>query len=228
MNERSGLLFDLDGTMLDTDPLHFAAFCKLLEEFDMSITEDYYNTRIMGAPIMQIMAELFPSSSADEQWKLGERKEALFRNQLSGELVPKPGLQELINWAKANKVGICVVTNAPRENAEMMIEGLGIEDQIDYLLIGAELLKSKPDPFPYMEGMRLLGVDTAHAVAFEDSGPGVRSASSAGLFTFGMKGALEEKTLRGQGASDVLADFTERNLWARLSRIVPGTREPAI
>lgn len=206
--------------MLDTDPLHLAAFQKLLAEFGRSITADDYTARIMGAPIEQITAEMFPDQSVSEQWDLGERKEAMFREQLTGPLVAKPGLEAVFDWASENAVGICVVTNAPRQNAEAMLSGLGLIDRIADLLIGAELSKSKPDPFPYQEGMRRLGVDTDHAVAFEDSGPGVRSASAAGLYTFAMKGALDEAALLRHGASDVLCDFTEDRLWTKLNAIL--------
>lgn len=228
MTARSGLLFDLDGTMLDTDPLHFAAFTKLLAEYGKTITEEYYNTRIMGAPIGQIMAELFPEMSADEQWHLGERKESLFREQLNGPLIAKPGLNELIAWARDSNIGICVVTNAPRQNAEMMLGGLNLSDQIDHLLIGLELPFSKPDPYPYLEGIRQLGVGIKQAVAFEDSGPGVQSASSAGLFTFGMIGALGESVLRSHGAADVLNDFTDKQLMTKLRQLSPSAGESVL
>jgi beta-phosphoglucomutase len=211
--------------MLDTDPLHFAAYQQLLASYDRSITEHYYKTEIMGAPIDHIMANLFPRLSGSERTKLGERKEELFREQLTGPLVAREGLCDLVTWARESGLGICVVTNAPSENAEMMLRGLGLRDRIDDLLIGSELARSKPDPFPYQEGMRRLGVDADHAVAFEDSGPGVRSASSAGLFTFGMMGALDAEALREQGASAVLEDFNEHHLWEKLGRIAPAARQ---
>ncbi|MBD8555181.1 HAD family phosphatase [Rhizobium sp. CFBP 8762] len=221
----AGLLFDLDGTMLDTDTLHLEAFQILLSGYGRSVTEHYYRTKIMGAPIEQIMEGLFPELSAAKQWKLGEEKERLFRGLLTGPLQAKAGLFDVFDWADVNRIGICVVTNAPRDNAEMMLSGLGLINRIRFLLIGAELLKSKPDPFPYQEGMRLLNVDPSTAVAFEDSGPGVQSASSAGLHTFGMLGGLEERELRDKGASCVIADFRAPELWRKLTDLAQPVPE---
>lgn len=119
-----------------------------------------------------------------------------FRKQLSGPLTGRAGVSELFSWAKENAVGICVVSNAPRESAEMMLKGLNLYEMVDHLLIGAELPYSKPDPYPYLEAMRMLGINREHALAFEDSGPGIQSASSAQIFTFGIEGALKKRIIR--------------------------------
>jgi beta-phosphoglucomutase len=228
MTGKTSLLFDLDGTMLDTDPLHIAAFQRLLDEYGRSITEDYYMTKIMGASIDAIMADLFPELPRSERLALGERKEEFFRNSLTGPLEPKAGLIDLIHWAKDNDLGICVVTNAPRGNAEKMLGGLGIIHLMDHILIGDELPNAKPDPSPYLEGMRRLGVGRERALAFEDSAPGIRSASGAGIYTFGMKGALDDTVLRQNGASDVINDFTDDRLWTKLrGALIERTCSPA-
>lgn len=220
MKYQAGLLFDLDGTLLDTDPLHINAFNQLLADFGQSVTLEYYNEKIMGAPMDTITRDLFPSKSAEERHALGERKEALFREQLNGPLEGRPGVNEFFHKAKEQGVGICVVTNAPRESAEMMLRGLDLHDFVDHLLIGAELTHSKPDPYPYQQAMRLLGISPAQALAFEDSGPGVQSASSAGVFTFGLKGALGEEALLRHGASAAIADFTDPSLARRFETLV--------
>lgn len=223
MTGKTSLLFDLDGTMLDTDPLHIAAFQRLLADYDRSITEDYYMTKIMGASIDAIMADLFPDLPKPERLALGERKEKFFRESLTGPLEPKAGLIDLVHWVKDNDLGICVVTNAPRENAEKMLGGLGIIHLMDHILIGDELPNAKPDPYPYLEGMRRLGVERESVVAFEDSAPGIRSASGAGIYTFGMRGALDDAVLRQNGASDVISDFTDDRLWEKLRGAVAGS-----
>lgn len=220
MKAKAGLLFDLDGTLLDTDPLHIAAFNELLAEFGKSVTPEYYNEKIMGAPMEQITLDLFPEMSAEERHALGERKEALFRDQLTGPLEGRPGVTELFEWARGQGIGICVVTNAPRESAVMMLLGLNLLNHVDHLLIGAELDKSKPDPYPYQEAMRRLGITPEQALAFEDSGPGVQSAAAAGVFTFGMQGALDADGLRRHGASATIADFTHDRLKEKLNHLV--------
>ena len=72
-----------------------------------------------------------------------------------------------------------VVTNAPRANALMMLDALGITDRFRGMVIGDEMANPKPHPVPYLVGLERLGASTDHAVAFEDSRSGVRSAAAA-------------------------------------------------
>jgi beta-phosphoglucomutase-like phosphatase (HAD superfamily) len=90
------------------------------------------------------------------------------------------------------------------------------------LVIGDELAAGKPDPLPYLTGLQRLGGEAARAVAFEDSLSGIRAASAAGIFTFGMRTALEDDALRGAGASAVIADFSDPALHAHLAERLAG------
>jgi beta-phosphoglucomutase len=213
------LLFDLDGTLCDTDHLHFAAFLTLLKDFGRTITLEHYRSRIMGAPNDIIMAEMFPDETLERRAALSARKEALFR-EAADTLTPTAGLLAVLDWAEAHEVGVAVVTNAPRDNAEMMLRGLRIEKRIDTLVIGNELARAKPDPLPYLTAMERLGVSAARALAFEDSLPGIRAASGAGVPTFGIRSGHGEAALLAAGATAVIADFTDAGLWRRLEALL--------
>lgn len=214
------LLFDLDGTLVNTDELHFAAFQTLLADFGRSLTMETYRSRIMGASNEAIMHELFPDAP-DRHQHLADRKEALFRSAVT-TLEPTRGVIEVLDWARAHDVRVGVVTNAPRPNADLMLRGLGIVDRIDALVIGEELARGKPDPLPYLTGLQRLRGDAARAIAFEDSLSGIRSASAAGIHTFGLRGALSEDALRDAGANDVIDDFTSPVLWRLLEQVESG------
>src|SRR5690242_10663195 len=142
------LLFDLDGTLCDTDQLHFGAYRTLLKDFGRSITLEHYEARIMGAPNDAIMREMFPDLEIARHRELADRKEALFRDAIS-TLEPTPGVDVLLDWADAKGVAVAVVTNAPRANAEMMLKGLHLDQRIGTLVLGEELARAKPDPLPY-------------------------------------------------------------------------------
>ena len=215
------LLFDLDGTLVNTDELHFAAFQTLLADFGRTLTMDTYRTKIMGASNEAIMRELFPNEPAELHPQLAERKEALFRAAVT-TMEPTRGVIELLDWARRHDVRVGVVTNAPRANADLMLGGIGIADRIDALVIGEELARGKPDPLPYLTGLERLGGGARRAIAFEDSLSGVRSASSAGLYTFGLHGALSDDALRDAGAKDVIDDFLSPALWRVLERVEAG------
>lgn len=209
------LLFDLDGTLTDTDHLHLGAYATLLGEQGRTLTVEDYRARVMGAPNPAIMEYLFPHHPPHEQAALVERKEALVRAAM-GLLQPTRGLLDLLDWADRHGMAYGVVTNAPRANAEAMLAGLGLETRFPVLVIGDELAHGKPHPLPYLTGLERLGGTASRAVAFEDSLSGIRAAAAAGLYTFGIRTALADSALRGAGTDAVIDDFTDPVLWSYL------------
>ena len=206
------LLFDLDGTLTDTDHLHLGAYDTLLAEVGRSLTLADYRSRVMGAPNDAIMAYLFPGHPPDAQAALIARKEALVRAAM-GTLQPTKGLQRVLDWAAVHDLPCGVVTNAPRANAEMMLAALGLSDRFPVLVIGDELAHGKPHPLPYLTGLQRLGGEAGRAVAFEDSLSGIRAAAAAGIHTFGLRTALDDAALLGAGAAAVIGTFDDAALW---------------
>uniref|UniRef100_UPI000CDD125B HAD family hydrolase n=2 Tax=Burkholderiaceae TaxID=119060 RepID=UPI000CDD125B len=186
-----------------------------------SIDLDYYKTHVMGFSDDLIFGGLFPGMPAAEYTELAAEKERTFRAQLGAKLTPTAGTADLLGYAERVGAKTAVVTNAPRENATMMLNALGLADRSGTLVIGGELEHGKPHPLPYLTALEWLGAKAQDAVAFEDSASGVRSASSAGIFTFGMLTALDEEQLREAGAKAVIRDFGDRKLWEFLER-APG------
>jgi HAD superfamily hydrolase (TIGR01509 family) len=203
---RDTLLFDLDGTIADTDHLHFEAFRRLLDGHGRTIDHATYKLRIMGQPNPAIAAWLFPDADAAAHRAFSDAKEALFRS-LARDLRPLPGLVATLDWADAIGARRAVVTNAPRLNAEFVLDALGLAARFDTLVIGEELARSKPDPLPYATALDRLGRPAAMAVAFEDSRSGIAAARAAGLFTYGVSTGLDPATLRAAGAQEAIADF---------------------
>jgi len=211
------LLFDLDGTMVDTDQLHIAAWNTVLARDGRQIGAAFYRASIMGFAADAVTAALFPDHSAVQRAAMADAKELAFRSQV-GDLVPTAGLPTVLEWASALSLPMAVVTNAPRDNALLLLRGLGWATRFPVLVIGEELARGKPDPLPYLTAMQHLGVDARHALAFEDSLSGVRAAVAAGVETIGLTTALSRDALRDVGATDVVQDFTDPALLELLHR----------
>ena len=209
------LLFDLDGTMVDTDALHIAAWNAVLAPLGRQIDADFYKARIMGFDAAATGAALFPNADLAAHLAYCETKEAAFRGLVT-QLEPTPGLPELLDWADRLGLPKAVVTNAPRANAVLMLRGLGLVDRFPVLVIGEELAHGKPHPLPYLTGLQHLGATAARAVAFEDSLSGMRAAVAAGLESVGIATALAPAALHAAGARLVVKDFTDPVLLARL------------
>ncbi len=209
---RTALLFDLDGTLVDTDHLHHAAFAAILGERGRALSMVEYRTHIMGHPNHDILARFFPGEDMD----VLDRKEAMFRESLAESVEPVAGIHALLDWAEANEAGCAVVTNAPRDNAVAMLAAASLAQRLPTLVIGDECVAAKPDPAPYRAAMAALGATPSRSVAFEDSRSGLRAARGAGAHVFGLSTGLSPEELRQAGAHQVIADFTDPALWAHL------------
>ncbi|WP_231592370.1 HAD family hydrolase [Pelagovum pacificum] len=214
------LLFDLDGTMLETDPMHAAVFAELFAERGQKIDEAYYMANIHGRLNREIFGDFFPGEDAAA---LADEKEARFRERLGTEAAPMAGLPALIERAQAAGWKLAVVTNAPGPNAEAMLSAIGQRQHFDTIVLGDDCPRGKPDPYPYAEAMRRLGVPAEHCVAFEDSRAGVASAAGAGALVAGVRSALDDAALKAAGAAVTIADFEDPALEFALDRLNGAT-----
>lgn len=219
----NALLFDLDGTLTDTDTLHLLALQQLLlEEDDRVFTQEEFEAHVSGQANANMCRYLFPDRTVAEHEAFAERKEVRFR-QLSPQLTPMPGLVRLLDFAQTQGIGVCVVTNAPRANAEHMLSVLGLRQRFNTVLVAEELPRAKPDPLPYLTGLECLQAPATQALAFEDSVPGLTAAVDAGIFTVGLATSQSRETLLRAGAHLVVDDFNDPQLWAQIERMLGAT-----
>lgn len=209
------LIFDVDGTLSDTDPVHREAFTAFLEPHGIAVSHELFRAKFSGRTNAAIFAELFPGRDTAELARFADEKEALFRH-LAPELPPLAGLLDLLDWAQERGLKLAAVTNGPRINLEHAMEALGIRDRFEVLLAREDVERGKPDPMPYLTALGRLGIEASEAIVFEDSPSGIRSARSAGIFTFGLLTGQPAFTLREAGANATIADFRDPVLWARL------------
>lgn len=210
------LLFDLDGTMLNTDAIHRAVFTDMMRPYGIEVDEAFYMAHVHGRLNADFFAEWLPDEDAQA---LSEAKEAEFRRRLPRPFPAMPGVMALLEIADAKGWDRAVVTNAMRLNAEAMLGAIGARDHFDVIVIGEECARGKPHPDPYTEAMRQLGAAPDESIAFEDSPSGVRSAAAAGAYTVGIRSGLTDAELRAAGADITLQDFTDPGLSGVLSRI---------
>ena len=197
----AALLFDIDGTLADTDPLHLKAFNQTFAPFGHHFDKARFALELQGKANEAIAHRFLPHLSPEEGMAVMMSKEALFRELARTEIHAVPGLFELLDLADAADLPMAAVTNAPRANAELILNGLGIVGRFRAVVIGEELAHGKPHPLPYLEGLRLLGANAEHSVAFEDSRTGITSATSAGLATIGIRTSLSEQDMVAAGAA---------------------------
>ena len=213
----AAILFDLDGTLANTDSIHFAVWQDILTRFDLEIDRNFYRERISGRTNAKIIQDILPQLSLQEAWHLAIEKEEVYR-QLAGTLQPMPGLQKVLAFTEANRIKQAVVTNAPRDNAVYMLKSLRLNDVFPLVILAEDAPPGKPDPAPYKLGLTRLGVNSKDAIAFEDTAAGISSAVAAGIYTIGVASTHSPEHLILAGASLVIDDFKSEKLWELLDK----------
>ncbi|PSO16390.1 HAD-IA family hydrolase [Bradyrhizobium sp. MOS003] len=210
------LLFDIDGTLANTDPLHLKAFNQVLGPRGHVFDHERFSRELQGFANVSIGERFLPDETPARRAEILDEKEEVFRTLVAGQIEPLAGLMALLDRADAAGIPMVAVTNAPRLNAELLLSGLGITHRFKALVIGAELPHGKPHPLPYQEGLRFVGASAEVSIAFEDSRTGVQSATAAGIPTIGVRTSLSHADLVAAGAVASASAFDDPQLLARL------------
>jgi HAD superfamily hydrolase (TIGR01509 family) len=202
------LLFDLDGTLAETDSLHLPSWGDVLRPHGIEVDEDFYRKYISGRSNAKIVEDLLPDLPADEGRNLTAAQESSFRERVH-ELEPLPGLLDFMSEGKRRGLSLALVTNAPHENVEAVLLALELREFFDEIVLSDEVGPVKPDPAPYRAALEKLGVAPEEALAFEDSTSGIASSVGAGIPTVGIASTQEPQTLEEAGAFMVTKDFAD-------------------
>lgn len=174
------IIFDFDGTILDSEPLHARVLDELLRPHGIRVrTED-----LLGLPDSTALERVFGAHgialSRDLKRDILDRKtRAMQELFVRGEAKAFPGAVELVREAsRTGPVGLC--TAAPPGDARSALTALGVWDCFTTRVTGADVERGKPDPEPYALACALLGLPPYRCVAIEDSEHGVASAVAAG------------------------------------------------
>lgn len=213
----AGILFDLDGTLANTDPIHFAVWQDILTYYKIEIDRTFYQQRISGKTNAEIIKDILPHLSLEAAWQLATEKEERYR-QLSRTLQPMPGLLKIIELTETAPLKRAVVTNAPRDNAVHMLDVLRLTYVFPTVILAEDAPPGKPDPAPYLLALERLGIDRDKAIAFEDSTTGIQSAVGAGIYTIGITSTHRSEHLLAAGANMAIEDFNSERLWEILDK----------
>jgi len=207
------LLFDLDGTLAETDSLHLPTWVDTLAPYGIEVDEEFYKERISGRSTPEIVRDLLPDLTEEEGTSIGDAKEASFRER-AGELEPLPGLLDFVERGRRRGMRIALVTNAPKENVGALLPALQLQDFFETVVLADEVEAVKPDPAPYRAALQKTGVAAEEALAFEDSVSGIASSVAAGIPTVGIASTQNPERLLEAGAFMVAKDFTDPELRA--------------
>lgn len=207
----SALLFDLDGTLADSDPLHCEAFHTAARRRGVDFDEAFFASHMSGHSNHEIGDSLFPHLSRAEREQAVQEKEQLFRANLT-KLSPVAGLYPLLAWARGKGLALGVVSNAPQANIDGVLAAFKIAADFTVTVSAETLGRSKPDPLPYVTALERLGLTAEQAVVFEDAVPGLTAAVRAGIPSVGVLTSHTADSLLAVGAVLTVQDFADPHL----------------
>ena len=215
----SAILFDLDGTLANTDPIHYQVWQEILAEYGIECDREFYRENISGNTNERLIARVLPQLSPEAAKQLAIDKEAQYRAK-APTLQPTPGLERILELTERVPLKRAAVTNAPKENAFHMLQALDLTETFPVVVLAADAPPGKPHPAPYLLGLKKLGVNAKNAIAFEDSPTGIKAAVAADIYTIGITSTHEPELLQQCGADMVIEDFNSPQLWQFLDKKV--------
>lgn len=176
------IIWDVDGTLVDTAEQHFRAWSKLAAELNRPFTRaDFAAT--FGKRNPEILRQLFFADASDERCReLGERKEDLYRASVREEGTQLlPGVAELLEGFAARGCPQAVGSSAPLGNLDLLLGVTNIRRYFAAVVTGDDVTRGKPDPEVFLTAAAKLGVPPERCVVFEDAVAGVEAARAGGM-----------------------------------------------
>jgi HAD superfamily hydrolase (TIGR01509 family) len=178
-NQLAAVLFDMDGLLVDTEPLWFETEAEVMGRLGAPWTKRDQE-QLLGGSMDNTVGYLLaratrPVPPADvARWMM----DGMLRRAAEGRVVVRPGARELLEAVAAAGIPYALVTGSQRPFAEAVLASTGFRFPVT--VTGDDVTRAKPDPEPYLLAAKLLDADSEQCVALEDSPNGVASATSAG------------------------------------------------
>jgi HAD superfamily hydrolase (TIGR01509 family) len=182
--EWSAAIFDLDGLMIDSEPIALEVWRDIAAEYDREVSEELYREVIGKTPLFgnrllrsKLDLPLGEDELLTEYWTRRTR-------MMCERVQPTPGLTKLLELLKGQNVAMAVASNSPRSYMEEVLEELDLARYFACILSSEDVQHGKPAPDIHTATMECLGIEPGEGLVLEDSPAGVKAAKAAGLTCF--------------------------------------------
>jgi beta-phosphoglucomutase len=181
------VLWDLDGTLVDSEAFHWQSWVHALEADGTAITFDQFKATFGQRNDRILRGWLGDDAPVDRIERIAEAKEAEYRRLAAVHgLTPLPGAGEWLTRLAARGWRQAIASSAPRQNVDVMLTALGLASHFDAIVASEDVTAGKPDPGVFLTAASRLGVPPVRAVVVEDAAAGVEAARRAGMRSIGV------------------------------------------
>ncbi|NLW08758.1 MAG: HAD family hydrolase [Firmicutes bacterium] len=177
-------IFDMDGVIVDSEPLHFEVNRRIMRDFGLEFSDEFFHAYV-GITNEQMWADLIERYSLNTTIEELQKKDFLLKKEVFRDLQPIKGIPELLANLKKDGIAIGLASSSEKAFIEMVLEELGIRGYFQAVVSGEEVERSKPEPEIFLRAAELLNVDPADCLVLEDSRHGVEAAKRAGMKCIG-------------------------------------------
>ncbi len=214
MNARDpiGVIFDMDGVLVDSAGAHFESWRRLCEEYGILVTKERF-AATFGRQSCDIIPELFGSVSTENGSALGARKEEIYRELIRGQVPAVEGAVVLVRALVSAGLSLAIGSSGPRENIDLVLSEMGIAHFFDAIVSANDVTRGKPDPQVFAIACERLKISPARCIVVEDAPTGVEAARAAGAIAVAVLIHHPREAFNGaRFFASRLGDLTPRDL----------------
>ena len=221
------LIFDMDGTMIDSMPHHRQSWLAFAQVHELSFEVDDLMRRTTGRTGAECMSELFGRSVPHEEaWTLVRHKEQLYRDAFESRFAEIAGFRAFYAHARKAGLKLAIGTAADHENVAFALRHLELPSAPDAVVRGDEGLPGKPEPDIFLEAARRLGVPPAECIVFEDAPFGIEAARRAGMRAVAVLSGHRADELSGPHVLADIDHYSDLPTLGWLEDLLETPREP--
>ena len=202
-----GVIFDMDGTIVDSLPYHHEAWRIFFEENKIEDFSEKLKKYKGGGTLDLVKAVYGDIYSLEELKKMSDDKEVIFREIYKGNIVPIYGFIEFLEELKSKNILVGLASNAIKLNVDLTLMELGIYDQFNSIISGDEVNYGKPNPEMFNKTVNNFNINKANCLIFEDSLEGVQAANNADIKVIGVTSSNSSDILKNAGCIESIEDY---------------------
>ena len=200
-------IFDMDGVIIDSHPIHKKAWRKFLKLLAREVSEEDLNFVMDGRKREEILRHFLGELSDEEVRLLGQQKEQLFRQE-AGDIKVTEGLYDLLQQLSEAEIKLGVASSGGESRVNYVLDLFHLRHYFGTIVTGNQVTAGKPDPTIFRVTCDRLRVRSTETLVFEDSVSGVRAAKAAGMRCIGVATNGVIATLLEVGADHIIPDFS--------------------
>lgn len=217
-----GVLFDMDGVLVNNLEIHRQAFAEFFRRYGVERTFDELS-RVFGKGNDDIMGELMPADVVERVGirQLGYEKEAIYREIYAPIITPQPGLLAFLAECEREGLRSAVGSSGYKANVDFVLDKCNIRRYFEATVAGDEVTRCKPDPEIYLTAAAKLGLAPCECIVFEDAEAGIEAAKRAGMKVVALATTFDREFLETTDADMIIGDFRDISV-EQLRTLVEG------